>query len=194
MLRPGLIAALIFLLLVAFLMVAPSKPSLLASASGAIIALAMIVHYISSAKTVRKRVGNGAFWIPLVSLSMLIVFLPVFFAAALYVWGALSLFTWLLVIGLTIVFYTNFLSVPLAIYHQRREKKEICSYRYFPPITVVIPAYNEEKVVRKAIETVLEASYPNKEIIVIDDGSTDHTYRIAFCYGENGVKVIHRPN
>jgi hypothetical protein len=121
MLKPSLIAFLIFLMLVAFLLIAPSKPSILASVSGGIIALIMVIHYISSANTIRKRVGDGAFWIPMVSLSMLIVVLPVFFAAALHVWGAFSLFTWLLVIGLTIVFYTNFLSVPLAIYHKRRE-------------------------------------------------------------------------
>jgi len=44
------------------------------------------------------------------------------------------------------------------------------------------------------LEAVLEASYPDKEIIVIDDGSTDRTYQVALSFDHRGVKVVHRPN
>ena len=59
-------------------------------------------------------------------------------------------------------------------------------YRPFPPavgsdalaLTVIIPAYNEGPMVRKAIQSVLAADYPRQqlEVLVIDDGSTDDTW------------------
>jgi alpha-1,3-rhamnosyltransferase len=48
-----------------------------------------------------------------------------------------------------------------------------------PLVSVIIPAYNHEKYIRKAIDCVLSQSYPKIEIIVIDDGSKDATYDIV---------------
>lgn len=48
-----------------------------------------------------------------------------------------------------------------------------------PLISVCIPAFNHEKFVSETIESVVNSTYPNIEIIVIDDGSTDKTYSIA---------------
>ena len=47
-----------------------------------------------------------------------------------------------------------------------------------PSLTVIIPAYNEGVMVRKSIESVMEASYPRDrlEVVVVDDGSTDDTW------------------
>lgn len=46
----------------------------------------------------------------------------------------------------------------------------------FPPVTVLIPAFNEEKVIGKTIRSLLASNYPGSlEILVIDDGSTDST-------------------
>ncbi len=48
-----------------------------------------------------------------------------------------------------------------------------------PPLTVVIPAYNEGAMVRKAVDACVRAEYPRDrlEIVVVDDGSTDDTWR-----------------
>src|SRR5215472_1136784 len=48
-----------------------------------------------------------------------------------------------------------------------------------PPVAVLIPAYNEEKVIERTIRSVLASSYPNLRVIVIDDGSKDRTLEIA---------------
>ncbi len=64
---------------------------------------------------------------------------------------------------------------------------------YMPKISLIIPAHNEEAIIERAIESALETNYPNKEIIVVDDGSTDRTYQIALLYSKNGrIKLGHR--
>jgi len=65
----------------------------------------------------------------------------------------------------------------------------------FPSMSVLIPAYNEEKVIAKTIEGLLITDYPGKlEIIVIDDGSKDSTLQIARRFERKGVKVLHKEN
>ena len=50
---------------------------------------------------------------------------------------------------------------------------------YAPRVAVLIPAYNEEKVIVRTIRSVMMSNYKNIRVIVIDDGSTDNTYRAA---------------
>ena len=44
-----------------------------------------------------------------------------------------------------------------------------------PLVTVIIPTYNRSAQINKALESVLNQSYSNLEILIIDDGSTDDT-------------------
>jgi glycosyltransferase involved in cell wall biosynthesis len=57
-------------------------------------------------------------------------------------------------------------------------------------ISVVIPAYNEEDVIAKAINSVLKSSYKNYEIIVVNNGSTDRTQQIAESIARKHPKKI----
>ena len=50
---------------------------------------------------------------------------------------------------------------------------------YKPPVAVLIPAYNEEKVIERTVRAVLASNYPDLHVIVIDDGSTDRTLEVA---------------
>ena len=50
---------------------------------------------------------------------------------------------------------------------------------YLPQVAVLIPAYNEGKVIARTIRSVLGSNYRNLRVIVIDDGSTDNTLEAA---------------
>jgi cellulose synthase/poly-beta-1,6-N-acetylglucosamine synthase-like glycosyltransferase/peptidoglycan/xylan/chitin deacetylase (PgdA/CDA1 family) len=65
-----------------------------------------------------------------------------------------------------------------------------------PAVTVLIPAFNEEKVIVTTIERILASDYPNMEVLVIDDGSKDHTAYIVRSHfmREPRVGVISIPN
>lgn len=52
-----------------------------------------------------------------------------------------------------------------------------------PKVSIVIPAYNHANFLDAAIQSVLKQDYPNIELIVLDDGSTDNTHRILEEYG-----------
>jgi len=94
--------------------------------------------------------------------------------------------------GMTITFWSTLMFVPLAVYSKFKEdmQPEPTSY---PTLSVLVPAYNEEKVIARTIEGLLDTNYPDKEIIVIDDGSSDDTLKIANRY-KNQVKVLHKEN
>jgi glycosyltransferase involved in cell wall biosynthesis len=61
-----------------------------------------------------------------------------------------------------------------------------------PLVSVIIPCYNHGYYLAEAIESVRTQSYPHKEIIVIDDGSTDNTQSVAQKYED--VTYIYQPN
>lgn len=64
-----------------------------------------------------------------------------------------------------------------------------------PIISVIIPSYNRENTLGRAIKSVLLQDYPRFEIIIIDDASTDHTYEIAKSYERQNIKIIrHKVN
>ncbi len=60
-------------------------------------------------------------------------------------------------------------------------------------ISVVIPAYNAGRFIRRTIDSVLAQTYTDYEIIVIDDGSTDDTAEIVKSYGSK-VRYIYQKN
>lgn len=62
-------------------------------------------------------------------------------------------------------------------------------------LTVIIPAYNVERTLRRCLESVLSQSAGDMEVIIVDDGSTDGTAEICDEYdGRNGIRVVHQKN
>ncbi|MBO0721440.1 MAG: glycosyltransferase, partial [Blastocatellia bacterium] len=58
-----------------------------------------------------------------------------------------------------------------------------------PFVSVIVPAYNEEKVIAQTIDCLLASVYPNLEIIVVDDGSTDSTFEVVKQKFDNEPRV-----
>lgn len=63
-----------------------------------------------------------------------------------------------------------------------------------PLVTICIPAHNSEKWIGATVRSALAQTWPNKEIIIVDDGSTDRTYQIIRQYEASNVKIITHEN
>lgn len=63
-------------------------------------------------------------------------------------------------------------------------------------VSVIIPVYNVEQYLRQCIDSVLDQTLSDIEIIVVDDGSTDNSGKICDEYGEKhkSIKVVHKKN
>lgn len=63
-------------------------------------------------------------------------------------------------------------------------------------ISVIIPVYNVEDYLSKCLQSVINQTYTNLEIILVDDGSTDNSGEICdeFSENDNRIKVIHQKN
>jgi len=66
-----------------------------------------------------------------------------------------------------------------AVIDRFRKRKNFAGPDYAPRVAVLIPAYNEEKVIVRTIRSVMMSNYKNIRVIVIDDGSSDKTYQTA---------------
>ncbi len=67
----------------------------------------------------------------------------------------------------------------LAMIDRLRKPRTAASPVYQPRVAVLIPAYNEEKVIVRTIRSVLNSDYKNLHVIVVDDGSLDRTAEVA---------------
>jgi len=90
--------------------------------------------------------------------------------------------TWIFLVGDLLMTGRLIFIGAAAVYDRVREKifgkpAEVASYR--PKVAVLIPAYNEEKVIERTIRAALNSNYPNLRVIVIDDGSKDRTLEVA---------------
>ncbi len=63
-----------------------------------------------------------------------------------------------------------------------------------PLVSILIPAYNAEKYIGLTVESALNQTWSEKEIIVVDDGSRDQTLAIARTFESRGVKVYSQSN
>ncbi len=61
-------------------------------------------------------------------------------------------------------------------------------------VSVIIPTYNREKVIREAARSVLNQTYKDLELIIVDDGSTDSTSRVVGELGDPRVRYVVQEN
>ncbi len=86
-----------------------------------------------------------------------------------------------------------------AVIDRFRTRKNFATPDYQPRVAVLVPAYNEEKVIARTIRSVMMSNYKNLRIVVIDDGSSDSTYETALkAYPEQiasgRLTVLTKPN
>ena len=104
--------------------------------------------------------------------------------------------TWIFLVGDLLMTGRLIFIGAAAVYDRLHEKifgkpAEVASYK--PKVAVLIPAYNEEKVIERTIRAALNSNYPNLRVIVIDDGSKDRTLEVArnaFAAEEASGKVL----
>jgi glycosyltransferase involved in cell wall biosynthesis len=63
-----------------------------------------------------------------------------------------------------------------------------------PRVSVIIPTYNRSAALRATADSVLRQSFPDWELVVVDDGSTDDTAEVARSYTDPRISVITQPN
>ncbi|MGH9643029.1 MAG: polysaccharide deacetylase family protein, partial [Terriglobales bacterium] len=79
----------------------------------------------------------------------------------------------LFIVAIVLTFLRTLIYAALSLVQKRRAAKQIFDPSFRPPVSVVIAAHNEEKVIAKTVAAVLDSDYDHFEIIVVDDGSTD---------------------
>src|ERR1700730_10762562 len=56
--------------------------------------------------------------------------------------------------------------------------RELSGSEFVPPVSILVPAYNEELTILETVRSLLSLNYPDYEVIVINDGSKDHTLKV----------------
>lgn len=125
--------------------------------------------------------------------------IPFIISIVIVIFYSLPIYSIIIPFGMNLTFMTACFYLPLAIYQKYYEKiARSPSSLLMPSLTVIVPAYNEEKTVGLTINSLIESDYSNKEVIVVDDGSIDQTYAIASRYKKkfpNGrFSVIRKQN
>jgi poly-beta-1,6-N-acetyl-D-glucosamine synthase len=111
--------------------------------------------------------------------------------SSLTIWDFVLIFWLFITIDLTRSFGKPIFLLLHRLYKKDKHTKARSIFK--PKISIIIPAHNEENAIVKSIESALNANYPNKEIIVVDDGSKDRTYQLASLFASNGsIKLVHR--
>ncbi|HET7857337.1 MAG TPA: bifunctional polysaccharide deacetylase/glycosyltransferase family 2 protein, partial [Gaiellaceae bacterium] len=78
--------------------------------------------------------------------------------------------------------------------HARLARSRPGGEPFTPPVSIVVPAFNEAVGIERAVRSLAASEYPDFEVVVVDDGSTDGTAALVERLGLRHVLVIRQPN
>ena len=110
--------------------------------------------------------------------------------------GAGSAVAWLLLVTIGLTALRSLAYGTLAVIQKRTTRDRAFDPAYRPSVSVLVPAYNEEKLIESTVRSILENGYEQLEVVVVDDGSRDGTLQVlqhAFA-GEPRVTILTQPN
>lgn len=105
--------------------------------------------------------------------------------------GVLLVFLVILIVRYALLLWLGYL-------HHIESRTSADSDTAQPPVTIIVPVHNEAVVIESALRSLLELDYPAYDVLVVDDGSTDATFRIASrmegIHGSVSVRVVTKKN
>ncbi|HKS01544.1 MAG TPA: polysaccharide deacetylase family protein, partial [Arthrobacter sp.] len=107
--------------------------------------------------------------------------------------------TWLFWFGIGSLTVLTFLYVVLAVINNRRQRRrrwDAIPEEDWPLVSVVLPVYNEERVVEKTLAALQVSDYPRFEVVAVNDGFTDNTLAVLREYASTWpqLQVLDQPN
>jgi len=120
--------------------------------------------------------------------------------ADVFVWSARLGFLLVRVISLLVILVGVLLVArvlfvfALTMRHTRRARRTANEDEYLPTVSVLVPAYNEAVGIARSVRSLLDSDYPNLEIVVVDDGSSDETAAIVTAIDAPGLHLVRQDN
>ena len=110
---------------------------------------------------------------------------------------SITMIHWLFLLGIVLGTSRLLIIGILALFQRLRRRRTVFDPAFSPTVAVVVPAFNEERVILRTIASLLASDHPASfEIIVVDDGSTDATYQVSrdTFAGDPRVRVFTKTN
>jgi cellulose synthase/poly-beta-1,6-N-acetylglucosamine synthase-like glycosyltransferase/peptidoglycan/xylan/chitin deacetylase (PgdA/CDA1 family) len=105
-----------------------------------------------------------------------------------------SILAWLLLVVALLFVARVFLLLAFARRHARLVRAPSERVEFSPPVSIVVPAFNEAVGIERTVRSLVASDYPTLEVVVVDDGSTDGTAEIVDRLDLSNVTVLRQPN
>jgi len=127
--------------------------------------------------------------------ALIVAALGVILAGKLLFHVAVDPFLWTYGVLVTLVTFTTFFGAYRYYKDPAKDPPHPSVTDLRPKVSCIIPVKNEERLITRCVTSVLDQTYDNLELIVVDDGSTDKTPAIldAFAATHPGVRIVHLP-
>jgi cellulose synthase/poly-beta-1,6-N-acetylglucosamine synthase-like glycosyltransferase len=105
------------------------------------------------------------------------------------------------IVLVSVFFFWTLYNIPIFLtglkrYKNTGESKDNVFYDYYQPkVSIIVPVKNEDKVIGRLLESLVKLTYTKKEVIIVEDGSSDNTVSICRQYAEKYpslIKFYHR--